>query len=143
VIATHSNARSICNHPRNLTDPQLKAIANTGGVIGILIHPGVIDPQQVSIGRVIDHIAHMAKVVGIDHVALGTDFISDLNGMDQTPTSEWLMPKEAATSYIQGLSQTTDIPNIIKAMQDRGFDDKCIQKVLADNACRVFASVWN
>lgn len=143
VIATHSNARSVCDHPRNLADMQLKAIANTGGVVGILIHPGVIDPKRASVGRVIDHISHIADVAGIDHVALGTDFIADLNGIDQTPTSEWLMPNETALSSVSGLSQTTEVPNIITAMLERGFDEVSIQKLLGGNACRVFADVWN
>jgi membrane dipeptidase len=143
IVATHSNARSVCDHPRNLTDAQLKAVAKSGGVIGILIHPGVIDPEHASIERVIDHISHIANAIGIDHLALGADFIADLGGIDQTPAREWLMCNETALSSIAGLSQTTEVPNIIPAMLERGFDEASIQKVLGGNACRVFARAWS
>ncbi len=143
VIASHSNARSVYDHPRNLTDAQIKAVASTRGVVGILIHPGVIDPERPSIDRVIDHITHIADVGGIDHVSLGSDFIDDLRGIEHTPTNEWLMTKNVAQSSICGLRQTADIPNLIPAMRQRGFNDQDIQKLLGDNACRVFASVWS
>jgi membrane dipeptidase len=143
VMATHSNARAVYDHPRNLTDAQIKAVARTDGVVGILIHPGVIDPVQPSINRVIDHIFHIAQVGGIDHVSLGSDFIEDLRGIEHTPTDEWLMAKDTAKSSICGLKQTTDLPNLVPAMLQRGFNDNDIQKVLGGNACRVFASVWS
>jgi len=75
-IASHSNARSLCPHPRNLTDQQIEALAGKGGVIGVVFAPGFIDqdPQHVSLGRLVDHIDHITKIAGIDHVGLGSDF---------------------------------------------------------------------
>jgi len=142
VIATHSNARALCDHPRNLTDAQIQAIAERGGVIGILIHPSVIDPSNPTISRVVDHIEHIVKVAGIDYVAVGSDFVLDLIGLDQTPTQEWLMPNEQALSSIAGLGQTVDLPNLTGELLHRGISSGEIQKILGQNCLRVFRQVW-
>ena len=76
VIASHANARALCDHPRNLTDQQLQAIAERGGVIGVTTVPQFLtaDPEQATLDRLLDHIDHMVRALGPDHVALGSDF---------------------------------------------------------------------
>ena len=143
IIASHSNARALCDHPRNLTDDQIRAIGERKGLIGVFIHPAVIDPSEPTISRVVDHIEHLIDVAGVDHVGVGTDFIKDLCGIDQTPTQEWLMPPEMAFSTIPGLSEPTDLPNLTDELLRRGFDPKDIQKILGENALRVFREVWS
>jgi len=142
MIASHSNARRLCDHPRNLTDEQSHAIADRRGLIGILIHPAVINPSQPTIGSVVDHIAYLADLVGIDHVGLGTDFIADLSGLDHTPTKEWMMPPELAHSTIPGLAGSVDLPNLTAEMLRRGFASDDIVKVLGANALRVLRDAW-
>ncbi|MGH9684390.1 MAG: dipeptidase [Candidatus Acidiferrales bacterium] len=143
IIASHSNARALCDHPRNLTDDQIRAIGERKGLIGVFIHPAVIDPSKPTISRVVDHIEHLIDVAGVDHVGVGTDFIKDLCGIGQTPTHEWLMPPEMAFSTISGLSESTDLPNLTDELLRRGFGSKNIQKILGENALRVFREVWN
>lgn len=143
VIASHSNARAVCDHPRNLSDAQIKALAKRGGVMGILIHPGVIDPLKPTIARVVDHIEYIANLVGVEHVALGTDFVCDLASLDQTPVSEWLMSKEQALSGIAGLRETIDLPNLTEELMRRGFRTTEIEKILGKNCLRVFRQVWS
>jgi len=70
LIASHSNVRKIFDHPRNLSDDQIKALAGVGGVMGLLIHPGIIDPNNRSISRAVDHLAYVADLVRVEHVGI-------------------------------------------------------------------------
>lgn len=143
VIASHSSARALCEHPRNLRDEQIRAIGERKGLVGVFIHPAVIDPSNPTISRVVDHIDHLIDVAGIDHVAIGTDFIADLSGIDQTPTLEWMMSPEMAHSTISGLAESTDLPNLTDELLRRGFGSEDIRKILGENAMRVFREVWS
>jgi membrane dipeptidase len=143
VIATHSNARALCDHSRNLTDQQIRAIKQRGGVVGILIHPGVIDPANPTISRVVDHIEHIVEVAGVDYVAVGSDFILDLAGLEGTPGREWLMAEDEAFAAIAGLAETVDLPNLTEELLRRGFSATDIQRILGKNCMRVFRNVWS
>jgi membrane dipeptidase len=75
VVASHSNARAVAPHPRNLTDAQLRAIAESGGVVGIAFHaPFLTNSTSARISDVVRHILHVRQVAGIGAVALGSDF---------------------------------------------------------------------
>lgn len=143
VIASHSNARALCDHPRNLTDAQIRAVAKTGGVVGILLHPSVIDPVNATIGRVADHIEHIAGLVGIDHVCIGSDFVRDLMLLDLTPVEDWLISKNDALNTIERLSEAVDLPNLTEELTRRKFAETDIHKVLGRNCLRVFSQVWS
>jgi membrane dipeptidase len=93
VVATHSNARQLARHPRNLTDDQIRGIAATGGLVGVNFHgPFLATGRQASLDDVVRHILHMVKLVGVDHVAIGSDFeggirppagLGDVRGYDR------------------------------------------------------------
>src|SRR6185295_6312080 len=75
VVATHSNARALARHPRNLTDAQLRVIGETGGVAGVNFHsPFVTGDNDATMADVVKQIEYMVKVAGVDHVAVGSDF---------------------------------------------------------------------
>lgn len=76
VIASHSNCRALCPHPRNLTDSQLRAIRDSGGVVGLNVHHKFVheDPEKQTAQTLALHAAHMAEVMGVEHVACGFDF---------------------------------------------------------------------
>jgi len=74
IIASHSNSKSLCSHPRNLTDDQAKAIAKKGGVIGVNFAGYFLGEGRRSLTGVIDHIDHLCTVVSPEHVGLGSDF---------------------------------------------------------------------
>ena len=76
VIASHSNCRALCNVRRNLTDDQLRAIRDTGGVVGVNVYHGFVhdEPRQQTAAMLARHAAHMAEVMGPEHVACGFDF---------------------------------------------------------------------
>lgn len=78
IIASHSSARALCDHPRNLTDEQLKALAAKGGVAQICLYSGFLRKEgEASIVDAISHVDHLVKVMGIEHVGIGTDFDGD------------------------------------------------------------------
>jgi membrane dipeptidase len=93
VVATHSNARALARHPRNLTDDQIRAIAESGGLVGVNFHgPFLATGRQASLDDVVRHVLHMVKLVGADHVAIGSDFeggirapagLRDVSGYDR------------------------------------------------------------
>src|SRR5436190_3994911 len=74
VIASHSCCRALCDHVRNLSDAQLGATKENGGVVGVTFVPAFVDPDQPTIERVLDHVEHALDVMGPTHVGLGSDF---------------------------------------------------------------------
>lgn len=79
-VATHSNCRAICEHPRNLSDAQIKSIINSRGVIGLNLVPMFVDTHKPDISAFLQHYEHLCELGGAKHVALGTDF----DGVDKT-----------------------------------------------------------
>jgi membrane dipeptidase len=167
VIASHSSARALTNHPRNMTDDMLRAVAKNGGVVQVNFYNAFIDDnyrkaseaqakereaavkayddQQKAAGKtvtyldndrierewaakiprpplsaLIDHIDHIAKVAGIDHVGLGSDF-DGVSGA--TP---------------EGIDSAADLPKITQALLDREYKVDDIRKILGGNLLRVF-----
>jgi membrane dipeptidase len=134
VIASHSSARALCDVHRNLTDERLKAIAATGGVIGINFFPLFVDAEKATVDRLIDHIEHVASVAGIDHVGLGPDFIKEYA---DTIRSEF--ERIDLGQVVEGTSGTPrDFPLVAEALAKRGFGDEDVQKVMGLNFARVF-----
>ncbi|MEG6523432.1 dipeptidase [Desulfotomaculum sp. 1211_IL3151] len=123
VTASHSNSKFICDHSRNLTDKQIKAIAESGGVIGITYVPQFVNTQEPTIDRVIDHIAHIYQVGGISCIGLGSDF----DGIDTT---------------IEGMHHAGEaVPNLQRALIKRGFTTGQIEKIAGENWLRVLKEV--
>jgi membrane dipeptidase len=138
VIASHSSARALVDVPRNMSDEMLRAVGMNGGVVmvnfggsfidpakagygkaavDILLHLG---PSNVPLSRLIDQIDHVARVAGIDHVGLGSDFDGTL-----------FMP--------EGARDVAGFPNITAALLARGFSEPEIRKILGGNLLRAFA----
>lgn len=135
TIASHSNARALFNHPRNLTDDQIKAIANSGGVIGAVSYFSKVDeenPRKLRSGDdetetihdVIKHIEYMVDLVGYDHVALGLDFNMYLGDFG-----------------VKGLESAEQIPDLIKLLLERGHSVENIRKITGENWIRVLREI--
>lgn len=170
VIASHSSARALSNHPRNMTDDMLRAVTKNGGVVQVNFFSAFDDPKflqaseaqakerdaavEVHLAKVraegraltyldedgiqrewlakiprppfsalIDQIDHIAKVAGVDHVGLGSDF-DGVSGA--TPA---------------GMDSAADLPKITQALLDRGYSAENIRKILGENLLRVFREV--
>jgi membrane dipeptidase len=141
IIASHSSARALCDHHRNLTDDQLKAIAATGGVIGVNFFPGFIDPENPTIDRIVDHIDHIVQVAGLDHVGIGPDFVKELFDEFYPNYPDLKIEGLNATQTIQGLETAADLPRLTEKLLERGFKEDEIKAVLGGNFLRVFRQV--
>ncbi|MCK5086948.1 MAG: dipeptidase, partial [Melioribacteraceae bacterium] len=127
IIATHSGARAIQNHYRNLYNYQIEAIANSGGVIGVVFYPPFLgDPDnngKIDISDVIIHIDHIVNLVGVDYVAIGSDF-------DGT-----------GGNLPVGLDDVTKFPDLTYALLEHGYSQSEVEKILGGNFLRVFKEV--
>jgi membrane dipeptidase len=166
IIASHSSARALAGHPRNMTDDMLIALAKNGGVVMVNFYPVFLsdevraadkerdqklaadiaalkaqDPSEgavfdagvaklyaanplppVSYTRIADHIDHIVKVAGIDHVGIGSDF----DGITSTPV---------------GMEDVSKLPNLRAELKKRGYSETDIRKIMGENFMRVFAEV--
>ncbi|WP_434640590.1 dipeptidase [Thermoanaerobacterium thermosaccharolyticum] len=123
LIASHSDCKALCRHPRNLSDEQIKAIADKGGVIGINFCPNFLrDDDNASIEDVLDHIEHIVNLVGINHVGFGSDF----DGIEKTPL---------------GLDDVASFPKILDGLKKRGFSDDEINSISHDNFERIIKEI--
>jgi membrane dipeptidase len=167
VIASHSCARALCDHVRNLKDDQLRALAKNGGVVGVNFYSGFLSQtffdrkrnadladdevrarvrekhkddsaamdralREVSLkyeqseaamtrpplDLLVDHIQHIAKVAGIDHVGLGSDF-------------------DGVTALPEGVGDCSELPNLTRRLLERGFSAPDVRKILGENFLRV------
>ena len=170
VIASHSAARALTNHPRNMTDDMLRAVAKNGGVVQANFYSAFVDENyrkaseaqqkdadaavaahlaelraagkpvtyldkdqierewaakvpRPPLKSLIDHIDHIAKVAGVDHVGLGSDFDGVSGAMPE------------------GINSAADLPRITQALLDRGYNANDIRKILGGNLLRVFGEV--
>ena len=139
VIASHSNVKALSDHRRNLTDNQIKAIAESGGIIGINGYRDFVDCknwQRADVGDLVNHIDYMADLVGIDHISCGFDFSGFI---DQDCLSAFL--EDTSNPNVLGLKEFKDTPNLIKELQKRGYTQDEIEKIGYKNAFRVIQQV--
>lgn len=143
VIATHANARAVCDHPRNLPDEVVKAVAASGGVIGLCAFPSFVFAGPVpTLDQLIDHAVHIADLVGAAHVGLGLDFADegeeeyDFYGYDERyyPRPPWTWPR--------GIEWLHQCAGISPALQSRGFSPEEAAGIMGRNFLRVLTTIW-
>jgi membrane dipeptidase len=122
VVVSHANARAKCDHPRNLTDDQLRALRDIDGVIGISCCPDFVDSDHATTDKLLDHFVHVADVAGVDHLGFGADF----DGIEEV---------------IPGLEDVTGLPRLAEGLSKRGFSRKEIESITHDNFIRVLQKV--
>jgi membrane dipeptidase len=124
IIASHSGASAVRNHYRNLTDSQIRAIAARGGVIGVDFYPPfLVSTGKASLDDVVRHIDYIKNLVGVDCVAIGSDF----DGMDG--------------SFAVGLEDVSRFPALTEALLQKGYTKQDVRKILGENFMRVFRAV--
>lgn len=139
VMATHSSARALRDHHRNLTDEQLRGVAATGGVVCVnFFAPFLAEkPEDMTLDRLLDHIEHVADVAGIDHVGLGPDFIREIMDDLTPPCCEDDDPLGLdARASIPGLEGPTGLPMVTEGLLARGLPEKDVAKIIGGNVHR-------
>ena len=122
IVCSHSSSRALCDHQRNLTDDQMRALAKNGGVAQTTIYNGFLRKDgEATILDVMEHLEHAIDVMGIDHVGLGTDFDGD--------------------GGVRGLADSSELINFTRALLARRFSEQDIQKIWGGNFLRVMQQV--
>jgi len=149
IAITHSNCRALNDHPRLKTDEAIRKLAAKGGVMGITgVRMFVKDKEPTTIEDIVDHIDHVVKLVGIDHVGIGSD--SDLMGYDHMPKDQYEKLKAGyKSSYAfrdkidtDGFDHPQKVYDLTATLLKRGYSETNIQAVLGGNFRRLLASTW-
>jgi microsomal dipeptidase-like Zn-dependent dipeptidase len=118
IVCSHSSCRALCDHPRNLTDEQMQALAKAGGVAQITLYNGFLRKEgEASILDAMAHLEHAIQIMGIDHVGLGTDFDGD--------------------GGVLGLADSSELTNFTRQLLARRFSEEDIRKIWGGNFLRV------
>jgi membrane dipeptidase len=149
IAITHSNCRALDPHPRLKTDEAIRKLAAKGGVMGITgVRMFVLDHEPTTIENIVDHIDHVKKLVGIEHVGIGTD--CDLEGYDDLPPEQMKMLRAAyKASYafrdkidIEGFDHPRKIFDLTETLIRRGYSNDEITAVLGGNFKRLLNTAW-
>ena len=156
VIISHSNAKAVYNHPRNVPDDVIKAIGQNGGVVGAVGWPTFVSESQFpTFDQFFAHIEHIIEVAGIDHASIGMDYFYMIQGLmtddeaqklyDQIIASGAWTAKEYGHppyAYPTGLKTPATFYNITNGLLSRGYSEEDTQKVMGGNLMRVMKEVW-
>ncbi|MGQ9532044.1 MAG: dipeptidase [Desulfotomaculales bacterium] len=123
VIVSHANCRRLCPHPRNLSDEQIRGLARNGGVLGLSFVPHFVTSRvPATLEDLLDHVDHVAGLVGVDHLGLGSDF-------------------DGTAVPVRDLEDAGRLVNFTRGLVARGYDEESIRKILGGNYLRVLARV--
>ena len=124
IVCSHSSARALCDHPRNLTDNQMKALADAGGVAQVTFYNGFLKKEgQATIIDAVEHLNHMVNIMGIEHVGIGTDFDGD--------------------GGVPGLASASELINFTRMLLRERYTEKQIEMIWGGNFLRVMREIQN
>ena len=122
MVCSHSSSRALCDHPRNLTDEQLRAIARKGGVVQVCLYSGFLRKERPAhILDAIEHLNHMVNVMGIEHVGIGSDFDGD--------------------GGIIGCNDSSEMINLTRQLLHERYNEEDIRRIWGGNFLRVMQQV--
>ncbi len=145
LVVSHACCRALRDHPRNLSDGQLEALAARGGVLGIMALALVVDPDAPTIERWLDHLDHAILAMGIEHVCLGPDFIDQVAEAEihAGASFEGMMADAHAAGGgrfgLEGFTGPEHYPVLVDALRGRGYDGERLDAILTGNLLRVLA----
>ena len=151
VAITHANARAVVDHPRNKTDEMLSRLIEKGGVIGANAFPAFLpNTFESTLAEFVDAIDDLVTRVGVDHVAIGTDYTQDqpADFFDWLFSQQGTQYRERTQTYPdplvhpKGMETPDDFSNIALELLSRGYQEADIVKILGGNWLRLFQEVW-
>ncbi len=156
VVFSHANPRAVHGSPRNILDEQIKAVAASGGLTGMVGFPAFVSgASRPTLDAFIDHIDYVVQLVGSDHVALGIDYfdgMAPLMALDEAQrrydgylaSDTWSAASYPPPPYHypQGIETPEGLPNLTAGLVRRGYGEADIRKILGGNWLRVYRAVW-
>jgi len=156
VIVSHGNARSVCDSFRNLRDDQIKAIAQKGGVVGLVGYPDfVTKKRKPTLEDLLDHADYIARLVGVEHISVGIDYFEGMAGVandkdakalyDQMVDAGVWNPRDYGPPpfyFPEGIEMPDKLSNLSGGLLKRGYSEEDVKKILGLNLVRVFEEVW-
>jgi membrane dipeptidase len=155
VVFSHANAYAVHPSPRNIKDDQAKAVAATGGLVGIVGYPAfVAATPRPTLDQMLDHAAYYADLIGTDHIGIGVDFFTGQRGIVDDATARRMYDQLRAAGrwsdgyppppyyYPQGLETPDKFANLTAALLKRGFSESDTRKILGENWVRIYRAVW-
>ena len=122
IVCSHSSCKALCDHPRNLTDDQMRQLAKHGGVAQITLYPGFLRTDgEATVIDALRHLEHAISIMGIEHVGLGTDFDGD--------------------GGVKGIANASEILNFTRHLLSRRYNAQDIQLIMGGNFMRVMAEI--
>ncbi len=137
LIVSHANACGMLDNPRNLADDQIKAIAQQGGLVGILALPERVAKKDATLDDLLKHLDYMVELVGVEHLALGLDFIK----YDGPRTLKDQHHPLHERTYVKDFEEIEDLPKLVDGLARRGYKENEIALILGGNHLRVLKTI--
>lgn len=138
VMATHSSARALFDHHRNLTDAHVAGIAATGGVICVNFFAPYLHETEYTLDTLVDHFEHLVSIAGVEHVGMGPDFVEEVLADTTAPCCvQDTIEGVPAGRYLPGLEGPEGLPLVTEALRGRGWGEADILAVLGGNVQRL------
>ena len=156
VICSHTNVRALADNPRNISDKLIEAIARTGGVVGLTCFSdfhtrsrkdaNVKYSPQATLDQHLDQYDYLKKLVGVDHIGLGPDFMTGRADLDAIGMNRELWPADAYSelpfNMVKDFETILELPKVTQGLLNRGWSAADVRKVLGENWLRVYEKVW-
>ena len=157
MVISHTGARALMDHPRNVADASMKAVADKGGVVGVYFMPYLRADMHPAAADVIAHVEHIAKVVGEDHIGIGTDngvLPTNMDAASKKRMDDWqrqriklgiAAPGEAVGvyPYVADYNSVDRYRRFANDLQKRGWSQTRIEKLMGGNFLRVYKDAWS
>jgi len=135
IMASHCSARALREHPRNLSDEQIRAVADGGGVVGVCFAADHLSASRASVHDIADHVEHLVGLIGAAHVGLGPDFV------DYLYANGTLTPPKGGHAAVEGMEDETRLPGLTKVLLERGLSEEQLLYVLGGSFLGLFDRV--
>ncbi len=145
VFASHSNCRALNDNPRNLTDKQIEALVQRGGLVALSTYPTLVNPKpQPTLDDYLDHVDYLKRLVGTNYIAIGTDFIDYVYdfvdpGVRKSDPTKVIYGEEKR--MVGGLECISQLQNIKTGLEKRGYTGADIKAILSGNFLRLLKSM--
>lgn len=147
VAITHANPFARCPHPRNKSDEALRACAERGGVVGVVVFPPLLTCSgQATLDDYVDTIDYMVNLIGVEHVGLGPDFMEEMTPENSAAALAGMSPQAlaqfAAVKPTSGFESISACGNVTSRLLARGYGAEAVQRIIGGNWVRLYREVW-